>query len=90
MPKAVNSTGVSEPAVGVGDGWEDRDVRELLERLIPLVVNNLLVAAHNLKTRIHHIQTLISALTCGKDTMEHLQDAGVIAGAEGASPLRVV
>jgi hypothetical protein len=40
-------------------------------------VNNLLVALHNLKALIHHIQTLISALACGKDTPEHLQDAGV-------------
>jgi hypothetical protein len=40
-------------------------------------MNNLLVASHNLKALIHHIQMLISALTCGKDTPEHLQDAGV-------------
>jgi hypothetical protein len=53
------------------------NVRELLERLIPLAVNNLLVAPHNLWALIHHIQTLISALTCGKDTLEHLQDAEV-------------
>jgi hypothetical protein len=54
------------------DGREDRDVWELLERLIPLAVNNLLVALHNLKALIHHIQTLISAPACGKDTSEHL------------------
>jgi hypothetical protein len=48
-----------------------------LEWLILLAVNNLLVAPHNLKSLIHHIQTLISALVCGKDTLEHLQDAGV-------------
>jgi hypothetical protein len=54
--------GRSQRAVGVGDGWEDRDVRELLERLVPLAVNNLLVAPHNLKTMIYHIQTLISSL----------------------------
>jgi hypothetical protein len=40
-------------------------------------VNNLLVALHNLKVLIHHIQTLISAPACGKDTLEHLQDARV-------------
>jgi hypothetical protein len=34
---------------------EDRDVGELLERLISLAVNNLLVAPHNLKALIHHI-----------------------------------
>jgi hypothetical protein len=67
----------SQRAIGVGDGQEDRDVRELLERLIPLAMNNLLVASPNLKALIHHIQTLISALACGKDTPEHLQDAGV-------------
>jgi hypothetical protein len=33
----------SQRAVGVGDGWEDRDVGELLEWLVPLAVNNLLV-----------------------------------------------
>jgi hypothetical protein len=53
------------------------DVDELLERLVPLAVNNLLVAPHNLKALIHHIQTLISAPTCGKDTLKHLQDVGV-------------
>jgi hypothetical protein len=58
--------GRSQRVVGVGDGWEDKDVGELLERLIPLAVNNLLVALHNLKALIHHIQTLISALACGK------------------------
>jgi hypothetical protein len=56
---------------------EDRDVGELLERLIPLDVNNILVATHNLKALIHHIQTLISTPACSKDTPEHLQDAGV-------------
>jgi hypothetical protein len=69
--------GKSQRAIGVGDGWEDRDVGELLERLILLAVNNLLVALHNLKALIHHIQTPINALTCGKDISEHLQDAGV-------------
>jgi hypothetical protein len=53
------------------------DVGELLEWLILLVVNNLLVAPHNLKALDHHIHTLISASACGKDTSEHLQDAGV-------------
>jgi hypothetical protein len=80
----------SQRAVGVGDGWEDRDIGELLERLVPLVVNNLLVASHNLKALIHHIQTLISAPTCGKDTLKHLQDAGVMSKSGGAPPLWVV
>jgi hypothetical protein len=47
--------GRSQQVIGVGDGREDRDVRELLEWLIPLAVNNLLVAPHNLKVLIHHI-----------------------------------
>jgi hypothetical protein len=62
--------GKSQRAIGVGDEWKDRDVGELLERLISLVVNNLLVALHNLKALIHHIQTLISVSACGKDTPE--------------------
>jgi hypothetical protein len=48
-------------------------------------VNNLLVAPHNLKALIHHIQTLISALTCGKDTPEHLQDARVGSRSRGGT-----
>jgi ABC-type antimicrobial peptide transport system ATPase subunit len=67
-----NQLGRSQRAIGVGDGREDRDVMELLERLVPLAVNNLLVVSHNLKALIHHIQTLISVLACGKDTSEHL------------------
>jgi hypothetical protein len=66
---------------------EDRDVRELLERLVPLVVNNLLVASHNLKALIHHIQTLISAPACGKDTQSIFKMPELVAGAEGAPPL---
>jgi hypothetical protein len=42
-----------------------------------MAVNNLLVALHNLKALIHHIQKLISASACGKDILEHVQDAGV-------------
>jgi hypothetical protein len=80
----------SQWAIGVGDGSEDRDVRELLEQLVPLAVNNLLVALHNLKALIHHIQTLISAPACGKDTPEHLQDAGVGSRSRGLPPLWVV
>jgi hypothetical protein len=80
----------SQRAVGVGDEREDRDVRELLERLIPLAVNNLLVVPHNLKVLIHHIQTLISAPTCVKDTPEHLQDVRVCSRSGGAPPLWVV
>jgi hypothetical protein len=67
----------SQRAIGVENGREDKDIKELLEWLIPLAVNNLLVVTYNLKVLIHHIQTLISALACGKDTPEHLQDARV-------------
>jgi hypothetical protein len=77
--------GRSQRAVGVRDGQEDRDVRELLERLIPLAVNNLLVVLHNLKALIHHIHALISASACGKDTPEHLQDAGVGSRSKGGT-----
>jgi hypothetical protein len=77
--------GRSQWAVGFGDEREDRDVRELLERLILLAVNNLLVVPHNLKVLIDHIQTLISAPACGKDTLEHLQDAGVGSRSRGGT-----
>jgi hypothetical protein len=69
--------GRSQRAVGVGDGREDRDIRELLEQIVLLAVNNLLIAPHNLKVLIHHIQTLIGAPAYGKDTSKHLQDVGV-------------
>jgi hypothetical protein len=64
--------GKSQRAVGVEDGQKDKDVGELLEWLVLLAMNNLLVEPHNLKALIHHIQILISALVCGKDTPEHL------------------
>jgi hypothetical protein len=75
----------SQGVVGVRDGREDRDVGKLLERLVPLAVNNHLVAPHNLKVLIHHIQTLISAPTCDKDTLKHLQDARVGSRSEGGT-----
>jgi hypothetical protein len=53
MPKAANSVGVSE-AWGP-DGWEDKHVRELKKRLIPLTMDNFLVAPNYLKELIHHI-----------------------------------
>jgi hypothetical protein len=77
--------GRSQRAVGVEDVREDRDVGELLEWLISLAVNNLLVAPHNLKALIHHIQTLISAPACGKDTLEHLQDVRVGSRSRGGT-----
>jgi hypothetical protein len=80
----------SQQAVGVRDGRENKDIRELLERLISLAVNNLLVAPHNLKVLIHHIQMLISAPACGKDTPKHLQDAGVGSWSRGGTTTVVV
>jgi hypothetical protein len=38
----------SQQVIGVGNGWVDRDVRELKKCLIPLVVNDHLVAPNNL------------------------------------------
>jgi hypothetical protein len=70
--------GRSQRAIGVGDGREDGNVGELLERLVPLAVNDLLVAPHNLKA-------LISAPACGKDTMELLQDVGVGSRSKGGT-----
>jgi hypothetical protein len=63
--------------VGVEDGWEDRYVGKPQEWLFPLAVNDLLIVPHNLKALIQHIHVLIHAPACGKDTLEHLQDAGV-------------
>jgi hypothetical protein len=77
--------GRSQRAVGVGYEQEDRDIGEFLEWLIPLAVNNLLIAPYNLKAMIHHIQTLINASAYGKDTSEHLQDAGVGSRSRGGT-----
>jgi hypothetical protein len=71
----------SRRGVGGGDGWEDRNVGKLQERLIPLAMNDLLVAPHNLQVLLHDIQELIRALTHHKDASEHLQK--VIIGAGG-------
>jgi hypothetical protein len=64
--------GRSQRGVGIGDGREDRDIGEFLERLIPLAVNNLLVAPHNLHALLHDIQALICVPTHHKDASEHL------------------
>jgi hypothetical protein len=40
--------GRSQQGLGVRDGREDRNVGKLQERLIPLTMNDLLVAPHNL------------------------------------------
>jgi hypothetical protein len=62
-------------------------VEELLERLGPLAVNNLLVVPHNLKALIHHIQTLISVSACDKDTSKHLLDVGVGSRSRGGTTI---
>jgi hypothetical protein len=67
----------SQQGIRVGDGWVDRDVRELKEWLIPLTVNDLLVVPNNLQALLHDIHVLIHAPACFKDTPEHLQDDGV-------------
>jgi hypothetical protein len=67
----------SQRGIGVGDEWQDRDVRELKKQLIPLAVDNLLVALHNLKGLLHDIHALIHVSARGKDTPKYLQDAGV-------------
>jgi hypothetical protein len=57
--------------------WEDRYIRKCQEGLVPLAMNDLLIAPHNLKALIQLIHALICALARDKDTSEHLQDAGV-------------
>jgi hypothetical protein len=47
--------GRSQRDIGVGDGWEDRYVRKLQERLFPLAFNDLLVASHNLQVLLHDV-----------------------------------
>jgi hypothetical protein len=72
-----SQAGRSQWGIGVGNRREDRYVKKLLERLIPLVVNVLLAAPHNLKVLIQHIHALIRVPACGKDTPEHVQDTRV-------------
>jgi hypothetical protein len=62
----------SQRGIGVGDGWEDKNVRKLQEWLIPLAMNDLLVAPHHLHALLHDIQALIYASTHRKDASEHL------------------
>jgi hypothetical protein len=62
----------SQRSIGVGDEQEDMDVGELLERLVPLAMNNLLVTSHNLQAMLHDTQALIHALRHRKDASEHL------------------
>jgi putative flippase GtrA len=75
----------SQRGIRGGDGWEDRDVRELKKRLIALTVDNLLVVSNYLKALIHHIQALICTMTRDKDTSKHLQDIRVGARGRGGT-----
>jgi hypothetical protein len=61
----------SQRGIGVGDEWVDGYIGELKKRLIPLTMNNLLVAVDNLHALLNEIQTLISAAAHGEDTSEH-------------------
>jgi hypothetical protein len=72
--------GRSLRGVGVRDRREDRNIRKLQERLIPLVMNDLLVAPHNLQALLHDIQALIHVLTHRKDAFEHLQKSALGVG----------
>jgi hypothetical protein len=64
--------GRSQRGVGVGDRWKDRNIGKLQEQLIPLSMNDLLVAPHNLQALLHDIQAMIHVLTHHKDASEHL------------------
>jgi hypothetical protein len=75
----------SQRGIGVGDGWKDRDVRELKKWLIPLAVNDLLVAPNNLQALLHDIHVLIHAPAHSKYASKHLQKARVGAGGRGGT-----
>jgi hypothetical protein len=75
----------SQRGIGVGDGWEDRHVRELLEWLILLTLNGLLVVANNLHALLNDIQLLIGVVTHGEDTLEHLQHPKALRGGRGGT-----
>jgi hypothetical protein len=47
--------GRSQRGIGVGDGREDRNIRKLQERLVPLAMNDLLGAPDNLQALLHDI-----------------------------------
>jgi hypothetical protein len=62
-----------------------QDVGELKEQLIPLTINSLLVASHNLKALLQHIQALICSPTHSKYVSEHLHNTSVGAGDGGGT-----
>jgi hypothetical protein len=76
---------MSQRGIGVGNGWVDRLLGELNERLIPLIVNNLLVLVKNVYAVIHNIHALVGATARSKGTLEHLQEAGVRTGGGGTT-----
>jgi hypothetical protein len=74
---------MSQRGIWVGDGLEDRYVGELKEQLMPLIVDDLLVAPNNLKVLFHHIHALICAPAHSEYGFEHLQETKVGAGGGG-------
>jgi hypothetical protein len=63
----------SQRGIGVSNRWVDGDVWELKKGLIPLIVEKLLVVAHNPHLLLHHIHALICVTAHGEDTSEHFQ-----------------
>jgi hypothetical protein len=80
----------SQRGIGVGDGWVNEHIRELKKWLIPLTMNNLLVAADNLHALLNDIQTLISATAHGEDTHNIFKKPEFELEEEEAPPLWVV
>jgi hypothetical protein len=77
----------SQQGIGVRDRWEDTDVRKLKKRLIPLAMDNLLVASHNLKVLLHDIHALIRVPAHSKNASKHLRKPELVPEAEEAPPL---
>jgi hypothetical protein len=75
----------SQWGIGIMGGRVDRHVRELNKRLIPLTMNDLLVAVNNMNVLLHHIHAQICAAAHGEDTSEHLQETGVLRGGRGTT-----
>jgi hypothetical protein len=80
----------NQQGIGVINWRVDGHVRELKKWLIPLTVNDLLVALDDLNALLHHLCELIYAMTHGKYTPEHLQDGGIGARGGGGTTTQVV
>jgi hypothetical protein len=52
-----------------------------------MTMNDLLVAADNLRVLLYHVQTLIGVTTHGEDTLKYLQEARVGAGGGGTTTI---